>query len=63
MWGTIPLSVVPKPFRDVHPARLVYYWPEPEDALSEAALANFRLLDVKMREAFEAWWFGPWTSA
>ena len=58
MWGTIPLSVVPKPFRDVHPARLVYYWPEPEDALSEAALANFRLLDVKMREAFEAWWFG-----
>ena len=59
VWGAIPPnSVVPKPFRDVHPARLVYYWPEPEDALSEAALANFRLLDVKMREAFEVWWFG-----
>ena len=58
-WGTIPpLSVVPKPYRDVHPAKLVYYWPEPEDALSEAALANYRLLDVKMREAFEVWWFG-----
>ncbi len=57
-WGTIPPSVVPKPFRDVHPARLVYYWPEPEDALSDAALANLDLLDEKMRDAFEVWWFG-----
>ena len=58
-WGHIPPdSVIPKPFRDVHPAKLVYYWPEPEDALSEEALANFRLLDEKMLEAFEVWWFG-----
>ena len=58
-WGPTPLnSVVPKPFRDVHPARLVYYWPEPEDALSDAALANFNLLDETMREAFEVRWYG-----
>ncbi len=58
-WGAIPpASAIPKPFRDVHPARLVYYWPEPEAALSEAALANFELLDDTMLEAFEVWWFG-----
>ena len=58
-WGPAPPhSIVPKPFRDVHPAKLVYYWPEPEDVLSDAALANFRLLDEKMRDAFEVWWYG-----
>ena len=58
-WGPVPPdSVVPKPFRDVHPARLVYYWPAPEDALSDAALANFNLLDETMLEAFEMGWFG-----
>ena len=58
-WGPIPPdSVVPKPFRGVHPSKLVYYWPEPEDALSDAALANFNLLDDTMREALEHWWFG-----
>ena len=58
-WGaTPPHSIVPKPFREVHPAKLVYYWPEPEDVLSDAALANFNLLDEKMLEAFEVWWFG-----
>ena len=58
-WGPIPPeSAVPKPFRDVHPAKLVYHWPEPKDALSDAALANFNLLDDTMREALEHWWFG-----
>ena len=58
-WGPIPpASAIPKPFRDVHPAKLVYHWPEPKDALSDAALANFNLLDDTMREALEHWWFG-----
>ena len=58
-WGFVPPeSVIPKPYRGVHPARLVYYWPEPEDAFSDAALANFRLLDETMREAFEVRWYG-----
>ena len=58
-WGPIPPeSVIPKPYRGVQLSKLVYYWPEPEDALSEAALANFRLLDEKMLEAFEVRWFG-----
>ena len=58
-WGaTPPHSIVPKPFRDVHPAKLVYYWPEPEDVLSDAALANFKLLDETMFEAFEVRWYG-----
>ena len=58
-WGPIPPeSAIPKPFRDVHPAKLVYHWPEPKDALSDAALANFNLLDDTMREALEHWWFG-----
>ncbi len=58
-WGaTPPHSIVPKQFRDVHPAKLVYYWPEPEDVLSDAALANFRLLDEKMLGAFEVRWYG-----
>ena len=58
-WGaTPPHSIVPKPFRDVHPAKLVYYWPEPEDVLSDAALANFKLLDETMLKAFEVWWYG-----
>ena len=45
-------------YRDMHPGRLVYAWPEPEDALSDAALANFNLLDETMLEAFEVWWYG-----
>ena len=58
-WGPQPPDgAVPKPYRGVHPAKLVYYWPEPEDALSDAALANFRLLDEKMLGAFEVRWFG-----
>ena len=58
-WGpTPPNSIVPRPFRDVHPAKLVYYWPEPEDVLSDAALANFKLLDETMLKAFEVWWYG-----
>ena len=58
-WGaTPPHSIVPKLFRDVHPAKLVYYWPEPEDVLSDAALANFKLLDETMLKAFEVWWYG-----
>ena len=58
-WGPIPPeSAVPKPFRGVHPSKLVYYWPEPEDALSDAALANFHLLDESLREALETWWYG-----
>ena len=58
-WGPIPPdSAIPKPFRDVHPARLVYAWPAPEDSLSDAALANFHLLDETMREALEIWWYG-----
>ena len=58
-WGPIPpASAIPKPFRDVHPAKLVYHWPEPKDALSDAALANFNLLDDTMREALEIWWYG-----
>ena len=58
-WGPIPPeSAVPKPFRDVHPARLVYSWPPPEESLSDAALANFNLLDQTMREALEHWWYG-----
>ena len=58
-WGPIPPdSAIPRPFRDVHPARLVYAWPAPEDSLSDAALANFHLLDETMREALEIWWYG-----
>ncbi|MCY4530347.1 MAG: hypothetical protein OXD46_15110 [Chloroflexi bacterium] len=59
-WGPIPLdSAIPRPFRGVHPAQLVYAWPAPEDSLSDAALANFHLLDETMREALEYWWYGP----
>ena len=58
-WGPIPPdSAIPRPYRDVHPARLVYAWPAPEDSLSDAALANFHLLDKTMREALEIWWYG-----
>ena len=58
-WGPIPAdSAVPKPFRNVHPARLFYAWPAPEESLSDAALANFHLLDETMREALEIWWYG-----
>ena len=58
-WGPIPAdSAVPKPFRSVHPARLFYAWPAPEESLSDAALANFHLLDETMREALEIWWYG-----
>ncbi len=58
-WGPIPLdSAIPRPFRGVHPAQLVYAWPAPEDSLSDAALANFHLLDETMREALEYWWYG-----
>ena len=58
-WGPIPPeNVVPKPFRSVHPARLFYAWPAPEESLSDAALANFHLLDETMREALEIWWYG-----
>ena len=58
-WGPIPPdSAIPRPFRDVHPARLVYAWPAPEDSLSDAALANVHLLDETMREALEIWWYG-----
>lgn len=58
-WGVVPPeSVIPQPYRGQHPAKLVYYWPEPEDAFSDAALANFRLLDDTMREAFEVRWYG-----
>ncbi len=58
-WGPIPLdSAIPRPFRGVHPAQLVYAWPAPEDSLSDAALANFHLLDETMRDALEYWWYG-----
>ena len=58
-WGFVPPeSVIPGPYRGVHPAKLIYYWPEPEDALSDAALANFRLLDETMLGAFEVRWYG-----
>ena len=58
-WGGVPLNKASQPvFRDMHPGRLVYAWPEPEDALSDAALANFNLLDETMLEAFEVWWYG-----
>ena len=58
-WGPIPpKSAVPRPFRDVHPAKLIYSWPTPEESLSDAALANFSLLDQTMREALEHWWYG-----
>ena len=58
-WGPIPPdSTVPKPFRGVHPASLVYARPAPEESLSDAALANFHLLDESLREALEIWWYG-----
>ncbi len=58
-WGPIPPdNVVPKPFRGVHPARFIYSWPAPEESLSDAALANYNLLDDTMREALEHWWYG-----
>lgn len=57
--GGVPLDKAVLPaFRDLHPAQLVYAWPEPEDALSEKALANFNLLDETMLEAFEFRWYG-----
>ena len=57
--GGVPLNKAVLPvFRDMHPGRLVYAWPEPEDALSDAALANFNLLDETMLESFEVWWYG-----
>ena len=57
--GGVPLNKASLPvFRDMHPGRLVYAWPEPEDALSDAALANFNLLDETMLESFEVWWYG-----
>ena len=57
--GGVPLNKASLPvFRDMHPGRLVYAWPEPEDALSDAALANFSLLDETMLESFEVWWYG-----
>ena len=57
--GGVPLdkAVLPS-FRDLHPAQFVYAWPDPEDALSEKALANFNLLDETMLEAFEVRWYG-----
>ncbi len=61
-WGLVPPEyAIPRSFRDVHPARLVFAWPTPEDALSEAALANYKLLDQTMRDALEYWWYaqGP----
>lgn len=58
-WGPIPPdNVIPKPFRGVHPARFIYYWPSPEESLSDAALAKLNLLDETMREALEFWWYG-----
>ena len=58
-WGGVPLDKAVLPvFRDLHPAQLVYAWPEPEDALSDKALANFKLLDETMLEAFEVRWYG-----
>ena len=58
-WGPIPPeSAVPQPFRGVHSARFVYSWPSPEESLSDAALANFNLLDENMLEALEHWWYG-----
>ena len=57
--GGVPLDKAVLPvFRDMHPGRLVYAWPEPEDALSDAALANFSLLDETVLEAFEVSWYG-----
>ena len=57
--GGVPLdkAVLPS-FRDLHPAQFVYAWPDPEEALSEKALANFNLLDETMLEAFEVRWYG-----
>ena len=58
-WGGVPLGKAALPvFRDMHPGRLVFVWPTPEDALSDTALANFNLLDETMLEAFEVWWYG-----
>lgn len=57
--GGVPLHKAAVPvFRDKHPGQLVYAWPEPEDVLSDAALANFNSLDEKMLDAFEVWWYG-----
>ena len=61
-WGLVPPEyAIPRSFRDVHPARLVFAWPAPEDALSEAALANYKLLDQTMRDSLQFWWYaqGP----
>ncbi len=58
-WGLVPPEyAIPRPFRNVHPARFVYAWPAPEDALSDAALANLNLLDETMRNALEYMWYG-----
>ena len=58
-WGGVPLDKAVLPvFRDKHPGQLVYAWPDPEDALSDAAQANFNSLDEKMLDAFEVWWYG-----
>ncbi len=49
---------VPRPLRGVHPSKLIFAWPAPDDALSDAALAKLRLMDTKMRDALDFWWYG-----